>query len=676
MSNISAQQILPSIVHEQYTAPIADPDSIPKFINALPVVKALGIRWDAVANPSFSIRMAECQQDLLGTGHLTTVFGYGVGTLPVTHPGATIVAEKNIPVTVTWINQLGFRELIPHDTTIMHAYSRPPYIGRTIANNGVPMAPHLHGGHTDADYDGTPGQWWTPLYHTTHDPLSKGPDFKGNVFVYDNSQESATLWYHDHAMGVTRLHAYEGAAGFYFVRDANENALIASNSIPSGNYEIELAFQDKMFYPDGRLAYPDVPALPGLRLDQTIWPEMFGDVNLVNGKAWPYLNVERRQYRFRIVNASDSRFYRVWLDTGGVAIPFKQIGADLALLPVPVTMNSLLIGCGTRYDLVVDFSNPALAGKTIIVRNDANGPYPNGDPVNPKTSGLVMQFRVGSTPVIDPVVLPASLRAPIAPLTPNKTRELILAEDVDEYGRIMPILGTVSKGMMAFTDTVSEIIKLNDVEEWDIYNTTEDAHPIHLHLVSFQVISSQDYTATEDPETHALTNILLVGSSEPPEPGEAGWKDTQIIEPGHMTRIRAKFDKPGMYVWHCHILSHEEHDMMRPFYVGTPVSVGEDISENKDLPRSVVLAQNYPNPFNPSTTIRFSVSARSMMRLLIIDILGREVRTLAESEFFPGEHILVWDGRDNQNMFVASGIYFYRLESGSNLSIQKMILLR
>jgi spore coat protein A, manganese oxidase len=133
--NVFAQTNMPGIVHEQYTTPIANPDSIPKFINALPVLKSLGIRWDAVANPGLSIRMAECQQDLLGTGHLTTLFGYGVGNLPVSYPGATIVAEKNIPATVTWINQLGFRELIPDDTTIMNTYSMPPNIGRTIANN-------------------------------------------------------------------------------------------------------------------------------------------------------------------------------------------------------------------------------------------------------------------------------------------------------------------------------------------------------------------------------------------------------------------------------------------------------------------------------------------------------------------------------------------------------------
>lgn len=657
-------------MHPQYKQPIADPDAIPKFINALPVVKALGIRWDAVANPNFSARIAECQQDLLGTGHLTTVFGYGIGNLPVTHPGATIVAEKNKPVTVTWINQLGYRELISNDTTIMNTYSMPPYKGMTIAKDGVPMVPHLHGGHTDADFDGTPNQWWTPLYHTTKNPLTKGPDFKTNIFIYENSQESGTLWYHDHALGVTRLHTYEGAAGFYFVRDENEKALIASDRIPSGDEEIELVFQDKMFYPDGRLAYPDVPALPGLKPDQTLWPEMFGDVNLVNGKAWPYLNVERRQYRFRILNAADSRFFNIGLDTGGVAIPFKEIGSDGALLPAPVPLNSLLIGCGARYDIVVDFSNPALAGKTITLRNDANSPYPDGDPVNPGTSGQVMQFRVGTAPVVDPVVLPPSLRAPISPLTPNKTRGLILAEDVDMYERIMPMLGTVSKGIMAFMDPISENIKLNAVEEWDIYNTTMDAHPIHLHLINFQVMSRQEFTATEDPATHALTNIVLKEEPIPPSPGEAGWKDTEVMYPGQVTKIRAKFDKPGLYVWHCHMLSHEDHDMMRPFYVDTTsTSVADKLDNNH--PYKYTLDQNYPNPFNPSTTISFSLLSKSFVSLKVFDLIGREVTTIVSEELSAGTY-----SRQLNGSGLASGVYFYRLRVGSITETKKLVVLR
>jgi spore coat protein A, manganese oxidase len=560
---------LPGIPDDRFLSPIADPNAIPKFTNLLPVVRQLGIRMDAVAKTNFTIKAAPCTQDMLGDGHMTKLLGFAVDNFPVTHPGATIVAKKNVPITVNWVNDLGFSYPIPIDTSVMWAFSDPPYWGRTIANNGVPFVPHLHGAHTDAIYDGLPDQWWTPLYHTTSNPLAKGKDFVTNVYTYDNSQEAATLWYHDHSHGITRLQAYMGMAGFYFVRDDNELSLIASHLIPSGDQEIELAIQDKVFWPNGQLAIPNVSR--SSNPTEIILPEFFGNVICVNGKAWPKLSVDPRQYRFRILNGSDSRFYNMWLeadDAPGVRIPFKQIGTEDGFLPSPVAMDKLLVGCGERYDIVVDFSG--YAGKKIIVKNDAGTPYANmtPDPVDPATTGLVMRFDVSTAVVADPVHLPANLRAPIVPLVQTgPTRQLILAEMEDGFGRTMPMLGTVADGKMMYMDPVTENIKLNDVETWQIYNTTMDGHPMHLHLVAFQVVSRQAYTATQDPITKALTNIQLQGSAQSMPPELQGWKDTQVMYPGEVTTLRAKFDKPGMYVWHCHILSHEEYDMMRPFYV-------------------------------------------------------------------------------------------------------------
>jgi spore coat protein A len=211
--NLLAVPNLPGIADPLYLTPVANPDSIPKFVKPMPVVKQLGIRVDAITNHNLTIRMEPTAQDLLGTGHMTVVWGYGVdGFTPVTYPGSTLITKKDVPVTITFINNLGFVHPMPMDTSFMWAFSDGPYTGQTFATNGVPAVVHLHGGHTDADFDGTPEQWFTPKFHTAPSAVTQGPKFVSNVFTFDNSQEAATLWYHDHALGVTRLNTYMGLA--------------------------------------------------------------------------------------------------------------------------------------------------------------------------------------------------------------------------------------------------------------------------------------------------------------------------------------------------------------------------------------------------------------------------------------------------------------------------------
>ncbi len=565
---------LPSINDPLYSRPIADPAAIPKFENPLPLPQ----RIDLQAGGGLDMYMGETSQDLGLQGPnpseplMTKVWGYGLQPDAISYPGPTIVAASNVPVNVNWHNGLGTSYPLAIDATISNAFSQAPYKGNTVTQLGVPAVPHLHGGHVESASDGLPEAWWTSLYEADPaNPLYRGPDFMKTMYTYENSQEAATLWYHDHTMGFTRLNVYMGLAGFYFLRDATETALIASYQIPSGPNEVELVVQDRMFYPDGQLAYPDAAS------DSELWqggtsvqPEFFGEVILVNGKAWPVMDVQPQKYRFRILNGSDSRFYNMTLGTdAGVSPIFTQIGSDDGFLPAPLARPSLLVGPGERCDVVIDFSDPALQGQTIIVRNDAASPFPDGDPVNPDTNGQIMAFRVGSAPVVDPVVLPAALRAPIAPLVQmGATRQLLLFEATDVYGRLRPSLGTVIGGYSSYMYPITENPGLNDVEVWEIYNTTMDAHTIHLHLVSFQALNSQEFEATQDPTTGSLTDIQLSGDIKPPAPENAGLKDTLIMYPGEVTRIIATFDKPGMYVWHCHILSHEDHEMMRPYHIG------------------------------------------------------------------------------------------------------------
>lgn len=606
------QAILPSIIDPLYSAPILDPAAVPKYINPMPVIKVLGLRKDLTAGGTVNISMGSAAQDLLGMGVATPVWGYAIDGGPVTYPGGTIVAKRANAVTVAWANNLGYDYLVKQgnaangdviDRTLHWAFS--PHLtpqAYTIGAQGVPAVAHQHGGRTDSDYDGLPEQWFTPGGAT-------GQYYKSSTYVYDLNQEAATLWYHDHALGITRLNVYAGLAGFWFLRDENEEHLITNDLIPSGDFETEIVIQDRMFWPDGRLAYPDSPWPNAPGFDS--WtggpshqPEFFGQIILVNGKAWPFHNVEPRQYRFRLLNGSDSRFYELDIKTSsGIAGPnFWVIGNDTGLLNAPVPVNKLTIGPGERYDVVVDFSGTldgvpgAFDGQQLTVRNSGRSPFPKGATVNPNLDGQIMAFNVGLTAgggSIAPLTATTNLRplsGPIPALTPTApNRQLMLFEAVDHFGRLQPLLGNVTgvdnldgtpaDGTFLWDDPVTENPALGSTEIWEVHNATMDAHPIHLHLVKFQILNRQKYDSAIVPKINidhdgnpsqggALRNIRYKGQPKGPAAFEAGWKDTAIMYPGEVTRIIAHFDKPGRYVWHCHILSHEDHEMMRVLHVG------------------------------------------------------------------------------------------------------------
>jgi len=214
------------------------------------------------------------------------------------------------------------------------------------------------------------------------------------------------------------------------------------------------------------------------------------------------------------------------------------------------------------------------------MRNNARGPFPKGETADPNTVGQIVQFRVGTTATPDDPI-PATLRpAPIDRLAATApARKLLLFEGTDQYDRLQPMLGIVDSnspndGTLLWDQPVTEDPALNSVEVWEIHNATADAHPIHLHLVQFQVLGRQKFRGTitekdlpEGSEGGVLSNVRLLGQQKLPALNEDGWKDTVIMYPGEVTRIIAKFDRPGEYVWHCHILSHEDHEMMRPFVV-------------------------------------------------------------------------------------------------------------
>jgi spore coat protein A, manganese oxidase len=541
--------------HLRASSALLNPLSQPKFVNPLRIPGVLDLQsggFASIAATQFSQWLG--LRDGSGSPLPTTVWGYGGS-----YPGPTILARKNTPVNIEWKNELRsggtpLPHLLPIDTSIH--WADPQHSHGAGYSGPVPIVTHLHGGHTASSSDGHPDAWFTP-----------GAAYTGRlyqqVYQYDHSQDAATLWYHDHAIGITRLNVYAGLAGFYLLRDQEELDAIAANALPSGPYEIGLAIQDRMFTENGQLFYPSEPEEYG-QPSPSVLPEFFGDFILVNGVTWPVLDVEPRLYRFRLLNGSDSRFYRLFLSSGQA---FLQIGGDSGFLPAPVWMNQLTLGPGERADVILDFRGRT--GQSIVMRNVARSPFPKGDVADPRTTGQIMMFRVSVPLGSTPIATLNGIGRPVTPLTATANpRRLLLFEGMDSYGRLKPALGTLS-GAFDFTDPATEMPALNSVEVWDIFNTTEDAHPIHVHLVQYQVLSRQGFRATQNSATGALSNIQLLGQPKPPEPNESGWKDTAIMYPGEVTRIIAKFDRPGEYVWHCHILSHEDHEMMRPLVVGS-----------------------------------------------------------------------------------------------------------
>lgn len=548
---------------------LLDPLTHPKFQNAVPSPTKIN-----VGAATTTMQMGQTSQWLglmspKNNGQLkTNVWGYGKNPGSVSFPGPTLVANSGSVANVEWLNNLPTTHLLPVDLTYHKANP----------TKGIPSVVHLHGGHSEAASDGESDAWYTNNY------AEKGAAWVKKVYQYDNTQEGAMIWYHDHALGLTRLNVYAGLAGAYIINDAND----ASLSLPRNAYDRELMVNDRMFDDKGQLFYPSAPPTPTSPAVSGM-PEFFGNFILVNGMVWPFMEVEPRKYRFRLLNASDSRFYVFGLSNAAV---FLQIGTDDGKLNTPKSLTQLTLGPGQRADIIVDFA--AMKGQTITLLNTGpDAPYGNpASPISdPATTGQVMQFRVNQTlnaKIADVnITTTTNLRPLLGAIkalgTPQKTRKVALFEGSDDLGRILPMLGVydatnVNDGSLTWNDATTEVVNLNDTEVWEIYNTTADAHPVHLHLVSFQILSKQNFNYTLKQKTQLLHNgkygigyklgtVSLKGQATNYTPDQNGWKDTEILLPGQMMRITAKFDRVGEYIWHCHILSHEDHDMMRKLVV-------------------------------------------------------------------------------------------------------------
>jgi len=687
--------------------------TIPKFVDPLPVTEISVIPATTGPAPvAYNITLAEFQAQILPTGlyPASWVWGYLTDTDSTATPrasylGPVVVAARGIETHVTYKNQLPYgassmvQNLLPIDQTLDWAdpfftacVGGPPTTETcsSIYSGPQPAVPHIHGGEVAPAYDGGPDAWWLPV--NLDAPTTQGPSAIANAtqtgqatFIYPNEQQAGTIWFHDHALGITRLNVYAGMAGVHIITDsANEPPLAGDTAcstpgafggcLPNAAFDIPLIIQDRSFDTSGQLFYNLASnPQPNIGVHPYWIPEFIGDTIVVNGKTWPFLEVEPRKYRFRLLNGSNARFYDLTLNqlVAPAALPAKASGkaagatirmnmpiiaiaTDDGYLDAPVTTPNVIIGPGERYEVVVDFAGLPV-GTEIVMKNSARTPFPGGAKPIAGTTDTVMKFRViGLNGAIPDPALPTNLRpnnpildiktpavanlpVPTAgactvplPATNTIVRQLTLNEVIGPGGPLELVVNNTkfNGGASTFAEfggRESEQPAVGDTEIWEIINITADAHPIHTHLASYQILNRQAIRATPwmtvyasqltgtygafpdglgPPNTYLVQNAdcaiggnpaigaYLRGNPTPPSPYEMGWKDTAIMYPGEVTRIVIRwaetdapiattsagantypfseaelFDAVG-YVWHCHIIDHEDNEMMRPYIVG------------------------------------------------------------------------------------------------------------
>jgi bilirubin oxidase len=606
-----------------------DPNTVPKYVAPLFVLPAMPRAGTGSGLDIYQIAARQFSQQILPPSlPATQVFGYGVpGSLGTFHyPANTIEARVDRPVRVTWLNQLmtsngAFRPHLFFVDPTLHWANPPggtggrdsrPVFGETPGpyRGPLPFVTHLHGAHVTEESDGYPEAWYLPAARNIPAGFARvgsfyerfraeardrfGVDWPagGAIFQYRNDQRATALWYHSHELGLTRLNIYAGLTGMYLLRGG-------SGDLPSGvlpgpapqpgdpagvRYrEIPLVIQDRSFNTDGSLFFPtsrdffgDVPAggpfIPTTDVPPFWNPEFFGNMSVVNGRTWPSLTVEKRRYRFRILNAANTRalFLKIVANPlagrpARAALPIWVIGADGGFLPAPVRVESLPVAVAERYDVIVDFSGVPAGTSLYLINEGPDEPFGGGvpstdfEPADPGTTGQVMRFTVTSSSTQDTTVPPDRLTLPGAGRlgNANRTRRLSLNEMSSEFfdAPVMGMLGTVNgngtANPLGWGAAVTENPARGATEVWELHNFTEDAHPIHVHQVQFEVVGRQPFA----------------GAQRPAQPWERGTKDTVIALPEEITRLKARFDIAGRYVWHCHIIDHEDNEMMRPYQV-------------------------------------------------------------------------------------------------------------
>lgn len=528
----------------------------------------------------------------------TRVFAYGTSKETATVPGPTIIAARGVPTRVTWTNHLPRHHFLPWDRSLSTAQPHA----------GVPTVVHLHGGVQQSTSDGHGMAWFTSNFSST------GPTFSSRgPYHYPNRQPPGNLWYHDHAMGLTRVNILAGLMGSYRVTDPTTEAHL---NLPSGPaHDRNLVLFDRDFTSAGELFMNATGNNPGVHPQ---WqPEYFGAVVVVNGKAWPFLRVARRRYRFRILNASNARFFRLSLSGG---LRFVHLGSDSVYLAKPVSSREFVLAPSEIADVVVDFAKASGSSGHVVLRSDAPAPYP-GDPGEKPETVSVMKFVLpkrspSSSPELekkememDKSAIPAALMEKNPKPDPReavRTRRIAMYEytknGTDEPTHLY--LNGVS-----YTDPVTETPREGTSELWEVINLTDDNHPLHVHLALFAALDQRslrragefrdcmrgnaaDGAGGRNDVVKCRMGRHLAGGRRHKVPRqERGWKNVFKVRPGSVTRLLVRFKPleeekdgdqmtqggggrfpfdvtagPG-YVYHCHILDHEDNEMMRPMKI-------------------------------------------------------------------------------------------------------------
>jgi spore coat protein A len=580
--------------------PATDPTRLTKFLDPLRLPRVL--RPDPQAqHAELHIEQVSAQQRLHSQLPPTPLWTYQGD-----FPGPTIEVRRGQRLRVTWSNRINTPFPVIDGTVPGNdaQAANVPGIDPSLVNKKTADLPpwvvtHLHGARTGAGNDG-----WT------ENSILPG---SSQLCEYPNDQAATALWYHDHAMGITRLNVQTGLAGMYLIRDDEEDAL----GLPAGPYEVPLVLCDR------NLALDAADAFTGQLLHKSAVFPFFGPYTVVNGGIWPYLEVSARWYRFRVLNASNTRTYRLHLvDEQGQRVPDAvwQIGTDSGLLgaPIPLPDGGLALMPAERADLLIDFSR--LGAHRLRLVSSATEPYagvplPAGtSPAQPDPAHLlpepdIMQFRVADEPPQDRFQLPTRLSPSYVRLThdtlpPHMHRLLLLAPnpknvfELWEMEQVEPAMapaagGTAIDGIVqlqgadgqlvtyrrlsrTLDDTLNWHVRQDGWENWAILNLSVARHPIHLHLIRFQALTREAWDITGFQQASGGTapgSPLTYGSQVPVDPSDQGWKDVIQVPTGQVVRIAGQFTgATGRFMYHCHLLAHEDDGMMRPFTV-TPGAV-------------------------------------------------------------------------------------------------------
>ncbi len=482
-----------------------------------------------------------------------------------------------------------------------------------INNHSEPATIHWHGINAPELMDGHP-----------KDAIAPGGSY---TYTFPVINRGGTYFYHSHADMLTAEHVFKGFAGFFIVDDPAELSL----GLPRGIYDVPLCIQDR------RTA--DIPQFTYNPVMNDVMNGFLGDTPLINGTPEAYFEVSRTLYRFRLLNGSNARIYKIAFSDSR---PFHIIATDGGLKDQAVQVTSFFLSPGERTDILVDFS-PYTIGQNVILKSlpftaPGTGTYRQGTEMN------LMRFDItgntGSGGIV-PATMPPINYYNIADI--KTTRNFVLT--MTTSGMHMHLIN----GLTFQMDRIDWETPLNSLEEWKIVNASNMLHPMHSHSEQFQVYSR-----------NGNTNL-------PPE--DKGWKDTVLINPLETVRVLVKFETyKGIFLFHCHNLEHEDDGMMLNYKIVDPIGINEN---NGNIPDEYKLHQNYPNPFNPETKIRFDLPESGNVTLKVYDQIGKEVSTLFSGYKNAGSYEVSFNA-DRSGL--ASGVYFYKLKTDKRSFTKRMIL--